>query len=274
MVWEATNQQFRRRKRTRIWVGAFIGCICFLFFTPKIPRSPNHHYFLDMRNLLGVPNTLNVITNFPFLVVGVLGFVFALEGGVFNIRIGFLSSQAEVCAWALYYAGILGVAFGSAYYHLKPDNNRVLWDTLPMTVAYASLFSCLVIERIGQRIGLCCWFALLLAAFLSVAYERIYSDIRFCMIFQLIPPLAIPGVAFMYRSKYTHSIYWFWSTGIYLLAKFEAVADKKIYRVNNYVISGHSLEHLCLAVIPILLSIMLIYRENKFHRLGGLKDRP
>lgn len=33
------------------------------------------------------------------------------------------------------------------------------------------------------------------------------------MIFQLIPPLAIPGVAFMYSSKYTHSPYWFWSTG-------------------------------------------------------------
>lgn len=34
----------------------------------------------------GVPNTLNVMTNFPFLVVGVLGFVLALEGTVFNIR--------------------------------------------------------------------------------------------------------------------------------------------------------------------------------------------
>jgi hypothetical protein len=34
----------------------------------------------------GVPNTLNVMTNFPFLVVGVLGFVFALDGSFFNIR--------------------------------------------------------------------------------------------------------------------------------------------------------------------------------------------
>jgi hypothetical protein len=35
----------------------------------------------------GVPNTLNVITNFPFLVVGVLGLVLALEGGFFTIRL-------------------------------------------------------------------------------------------------------------------------------------------------------------------------------------------
>ncbi|XP_061349621.1 uncharacterized protein LOC133294877 [Gastrolobium bilobum] len=263
------NQQLLRRwKRTRVLGTAFLCCICFFLFTSPIPRSPNHHRFADLRNLLGVPNTLNVITNFPFLVVGVIGLVLALEGGVFNI-----SSQAEVWAWVLFYAGVAGVAFGSTYYHLKPDNNRVLWDTLPMMVAYSSLFSSLVIERIGQWIGLCCMCALLLAVFICVFYERIYDDIRLCLMFQLILPLAIAVVAFMYRSNYTNSRYWFSSIGIYLLAKFEAVADRKLYRLNNYVISGHSLEHLCLALIPILLGIMLIYRELKFQRLANLKDR-
>jgi len=38
----------------------------------------------------GVPNTLNVITNFPFLVVGVLGLVLALEGGFFTVRLVYL----------------------------------------------------------------------------------------------------------------------------------------------------------------------------------------
>ncbi|BBG95086.1 Alkaline phytoceramidase [Prunus dulcis] len=37
----------------------------------------------------------------------------------------------EVWGWALFYAGITGLAFGSAYYHLKPDDSRVTWDTLP-----------------------------------------------------------------------------------------------------------------------------------------------
>ncbi|KAJ1423436.1 hypothetical protein SESBI_12374 [Sesbania bispinosa] len=125
MGWVA-NQQCKRWKTSRICGAAFLCCICLILFTPRIPHSPNHHHFVDMRNLLGIPNTLNVMTNFPFLVVGILGFVLALEGGVFNI-----SSQGEVCAWALFYAGIVGVAFGSAYYHLKPDDHRVLWDTLP-----------------------------------------------------------------------------------------------------------------------------------------------
>ncbi|WVZ19701.1 hypothetical protein V8G54_007023 [Vigna mungo] len=268
------NQQCRRWTTSRVSGATFLCCMCFILFTPTIPRSPKHHKFVDMRNLLGcfihvlmilgspgVPNTMNVMTNFPFLVVGILGLVLTLEGGVFNI-----SSQGEVWTWALFYAGIAGVAFGSAYYHLKPDDYRVLWDTLPMMVAFSSLFSILVVERFGQRIGLCCLFALIVAAVLCVVYERIYNDIRFCVIFQLTLPLAIPVIALMYRSKYTHSRYWFMSTGIYLLAKFEGVTDKKLYYVNNYIISGHSMEHLCLALIPVSLSVMLIYRELKFQR--------
>lgn len=43
----------------------------------------------------GVPNTLNVMTNFPFLVVGVLGLVLALEEGVFNIRFRFLCKKID-----------------------------------------------------------------------------------------------------------------------------------------------------------------------------------
>ncbi|KAJ7966429.1 Alkaline phytoceramidase (aPHC) [Quillaja saponaria] len=241
MGWVA-KQLLGNWKRTRITGGAFLCCVCLFLATPKIPRSPKHHLFADMRNLLG---------------------------GLFSI-----SLRGEFWGWALYYAGMAGVAFGSAYYHLKPDDSRVMWDTLPMMLAYSSLFSSLLIERLGQRIGMSSLFALLLAAFLCMAYERSYDDIRLCMIFQLIPSIAIPSVAFLFRPKYSHSRYWLWSSGIYLLAKFEAAADRKIYRANSYLISGHSLGHLCLAVNPILLSIMLFYRDIKAQRIGDLKEEP
>lgn len=45
------------------------------------------------------------------------------------------SSRAEVWGWALYYAGTASVAFGSSYYHLKPDDDRIIWDTLPVSVS-------------------------------------------------------------------------------------------------------------------------------------------
>nr|XP_011458907.1 PREDICTED: uncharacterized protein LOC101307374 isoform X1 [Fragaria vesca subsp. vesca] len=268
MVWMVTRQLSIKGKRRRIWGGgAFLCWVLLMLVTPKISHSPNHHHYADMRNFLGVPNTLNVITNFPFLVVGVLGFVLCLQGGFFNI-----SLPGEVWGWALFYAGIAGLAFGSAYYHLKPDDSRVTWDTLPMMITLSSLFSSFLVERVGERIGLSCLFALLFIAFLSTAYERTCNDIRLYMMFELIPCIAIPGMTFVFPPKYTHSRYWLWAAGAYILSKFEAFADMKIYHANQYTISGHSLEHLCLVIVPVLLSIMLMHRTRKCQRIGPFKE--
>jgi hypothetical protein len=37
-------------------------------------------------------------------------------------------------AWAFYFAGNAAAGFGSAYYHLKPDDERIIWDRLPVFV--------------------------------------------------------------------------------------------------------------------------------------------
>lgn len=44
---------------------------------------------------------------------------------------------------------------------------------LQMMIAYSSLFSSFIVERVGERIGLSCLFALLFIAFLSTAYDRL-----------------------------------------------------------------------------------------------------
>lgn len=103
---------------------------------------------------------------------------------------------------------------------------------------------------------------------------RTFNDLRLCMMFQLIPCVAIPAMTFLYPPKYTHSRYWLWAAGVCLLAKFEDALDKKIYNANRYLISGHSLEHLCSAAIPVLFAIMLIHRTIRCQRLGDLKERP
>ncbi|KAJ8774810.1 hypothetical protein K2173_017256 [Erythroxylum novogranatense] len=242
----------------------------------SVSFSPiNYHFnfcfffFMITVTVTGVPNTLNVITNFPFLIVGVVGFILSLQGCLFNI-----SLRGEVWGWTLFFAGIVGMSFGSAYYHLKPDDARIMWDALPMMIAYSSLLSCFMVERLGQRIGLSCLFGLLLVVLLSMVYARTFNDLRLCMLFQLIPCIVIPGLAFLYPAKYTHSKYWLWAAGVCILSKFEAAFDRKIYNANRYFISGHSLEHLCSAVVPVLLAIMLLYRNTRHQRLGDIKERP
>ncbi|OMO66942.1 hypothetical protein CCACVL1_20906 [Corchorus capsularis] len=46
----------------------------------------------------------------------------------------------------------------------------------------------------------------------------------------------------------------------------EALADMKIYRANKYTMSGHSLAHLCSAIAPVLVTVMLLHRSSKFQR--------
>ncbi|XVF35335.1 hypothetical protein REPUB_Repub18cG0136700 [Reevesia pubescens] len=269
MVW-MVNQQVTRGRKSRIWGVSLLCWLFIMLVAPKIPLSYRNHLYADMRNFLGVPNTLNVITNFPFLIVGVLGFVLSLGGGgFFYIRL-----RGEIWGWVLFYGGIASVAFGSAYYHLRPDDNRVMLDTFPMMIAYSSLFSNFILERLGEKMGLSCLFSLLVIAVLSTIYARTFNDLRLCMTFQLIPCIAIPIMTFLFPPKYTHSRYWLWIAGVSIIAKMEALADMKIYRANNYIISGHSLEHLCSAITPVLVTVMLMQRSSRFQRLGEVKECP
>ena len=44
-----------------------------VFMLGPIAQDPGYHLFKDQRTIFGVPNFWNVITNLPFLLVGVAG---------------------------------------------------------------------------------------------------------------------------------------------------------------------------------------------------------
>nr|AFO66499.1 putative membrane protein [Brassica napus] len=174
--------------------------------------------------------------------------------------------KGEIWGWTLFYASVSSLAFGSAYYHLKPDDNRIVWDTLPILIAYSSLFSSFLVERAGERVGLSCLVLLLFISVFSVAYARVFNDLRLCLTFQLIPCLVIPVMTVLLPPKYTHSRFWLLATAAHAVSKIEGLADSKIYNFNGYTISGHSLGHLCSALAMVLLTVMLLYRSIRFPR--------
>uniref|UniRef100_A0ACD5VT91 Uncharacterized protein n=1 Tax=Avena sativa TaxID=4498 RepID=A0ACD5VT91_AVESA len=269
-------------RRRAIAGGAVLASALLLVATPRLRHSPALHLFADMRNLLGVPNTLNVLTAYPLLLAGVPGLILCLFGsGCFGI-----SLKWEALGWFLFYAGNVGAAFGSAYYHLKPDDDRLIWDSLPayilnpsitigekcvhlgfhMMMSASSLLSILVIERVDERAGLSCLISLLSLLLVSTAFERVLDDMRLWVVLNLVPCVVIPAMIFLFPPKYTHSRFWFLATGFYLLARFEGLADRKVYSVNRYFISGHSLEHLCFAMVTLILTVMLSFRNIKIAR--------
>eukprot|EP00257_Ricinus_communis_P009963 XP_002529266.2 uncharacterized protein LOC8285161 [Ricinus communis] len=252
------------RNRTLLAWGVAILCfIVLMIVTPSIPQSEEYHDFADQREFFGIPNTLNVVSNFPFLVIGVVGLVLCFYGNYFK-----LSLQGELWGWTCFFIGVAAVAFGSGYYHLKPNDARLVWDRLPMTVAFTSIIAIFIIERIDERKGTISIIPLILAGIVSIAYWRFFDDLRPYALVQFVPCIAIPLMAILLPPMYTHSSFWLWAAGFYLLAKVEEATDKPIYRWTHHLVSGHTLKHLCAAMVPVFLTLMLAKRSIETERIS------
>ncbi|XP_010538389.1 PREDICTED: uncharacterized protein LOC104812760 [Tarenaya hassleriana] len=255
------------RKRTMYGWG--VGIICFvvlMIVTPAIPQSQAYHDFADQRTFFGIPHALNVISNFPFLIIGLVGLVLCYYPNYFRF-----SLRGEKLGWTCFFIGVASVAFGSSYYHLHPDDARLVWDRLPMTIAFTSIMAIFVIERIDEHKGTLSIVPLLLAGLVSILYWRFFDDLRPYALVQFVPCIVIPLMAILLPPMYTHSTYWLWAAGFYLLAKVEEAADKPIYRWTHHIVSGHTLKHLCAAMVPVFLTLMLAKRTVETERMSLLK---
>ncbi|KAL1324307.1 hypothetical protein HN51_034468 [Arachis hypogaea] len=255
------------RKRTVLaWVVAVVCFVVLMIVTPAIPQSQEYHDFADQRTFFGIPNALNVISNFPFMIIGLIGVILCHHGNYFK-----LSLQGELWGWTCFYVGVAAVAVGSSYYHLKPDDARLVWDRLPMTIAFTSIVAIFIIERIDERKGMISIIPLVLIGIISIVYWRFFDDLRPYAVVQFAPCIAIPLMAILLPPMYTHSTYWLWAAGFYLLAKVLEAADKVIYEWTHHIVSGHTLKHLSAAMVPVFLTLMLAKRSVDSERQSLLK---
>lgn len=254
-------------KRTLLVWGVAILCfIVLMIVTPKIPQSEEYHDFADQREFFGIPNMLNVVSNFPFFVIGAIGLILCYYRNYFRLR-----SQGELLGWTCFFIGVAAVAFGSAYYHLKPNDARLVWDRLPMTIAFTSIISIFIIERVDEKIGTLSILPLLLTGIVSILYWWFSDDLRPYALVQFVPCIAIPLMTILLPAMYTHSLYWLWAAGFYLIAKVEEAADKPIYKWTHHIVSGHTLKHLFAAMVPVFLTLMLMKRVIETERRSMLQ---
>ena len=221
----------------------------YLWHIPPIPQNPLYHHFADGRTLWDIPNALNVITNIPFLIIGFMGL----------IRVIKIKDEYSLF-YAILFFGIIWICFGSSSYHWHPDNTRLVWDRLPMTIAFMSLFSAIIAERISLKAGRWLLLPMLLLGTFSVLYWYYteidgHGDLRLYVFIQFFPMLAIPYLLLLFPPQYTAVHYLWFSLISYLLAKICEFNDNLIYQITHHIISGHSIKHLLAA-----LSAFFIYR--------------
>jgi hypothetical protein len=239
--------------RVLAFLGLGIVMLGIVFCLPPIPQDPNYHAFADGRKILGIPNFLNVVSNVPFLLVGTLGLWLVLRHDAVGPD-GPLLERAERWPLVVLFAGVLLTAFGSAYYHLAPDNDRLVWDRLPMTVAFMGFFASMIGERIDVRAGTWLLWPLVSLGCASVinwhlTEQRGAGDLRLYGFVVFYPLVMIPLLLSLFPARYTRSGDVIVALGWYLLAKLMelGIMDHAMFNMGQ-VVSGHTLKHLSAAL--------------------------
>lgn len=225
-----------------------------MLFVPPIAQPQAYHQFADTNYLFGIPNAWNVLSNLPFLVVGVMGLHFCWQHRA--------HSQLLVVIYSVFFTGIFLTGFGSGYYHLAPTNQTLVWDRLPMTVGFMALFTAVLTEWINKS-----WrYALapfLIIGIFSVWYWAQTDDLRLYALVQFLPMVLLVLIIWLYESPFNEKKALCAALGWYVLAKILEALDAQVYSILEFV-SGHALKHIAAAVTPLVILNMLKKRHSLF----------
>jgi predicted membrane channel-forming protein YqfA (hemolysin III family) len=229
------------------------------------PQPLAYHNFADHRAALGIPNFGDVASNLPFAIVGLWGLV-----GLLRQSIKFVGPR-EAWPYAIMFVGLILTAFGSTYYHLAPDNNRLVWDRIPILIAMMALVGAVVTERVSISAGFAVLLILELAGIGSVLAWRAselhgHGDLRFYAAMQLYAILALLAMLLV-RPKYTRGSDLLAAVGFYALAKVLEETDRQVFAL-GHVVSGHTLKHLAAAAASFWILRMLQRRQPIPHGRG------
>jgi len=247
-------------KRRAAWLIAFtVACALAALLLPRVPQPVDYHDFADHRALFGIANFLDVASNSGFLLAGVAGLVIvALRRRAFEFGI-------ERWPYAAFFLGLVLTAAGSAYYHLAPDNARLVWDRLPMTIAFAGLLSSQIADRINVRAGVALLVPMIAIGAASVIYwdwtERSgQGNVLPYAIVQGYAAVVLLMVTMFYASRYTRGRDIYYVLGWYVVSKVLEALDVGIFGLGDAV-SGHTLKHVAAAVSGLVACWMLARRE-------------
>jgi dsRNA-gated channel SID-1-like protein len=252
-----------RKSATSALLAVTVVVIAAAVLSPSTPQPLSYHNFADQRSWLGIPNFGDVASNLAFAIFGAWGLWFLLRLAPQESSPRFADPRERWFYIAVFF-GMLLTAIGSSYYHLAPDNDRLVWDRLPMTIVFMSLVAAMIAERISVRAALWLWPILIAIGILSVlqwhwSEQAGHGDLRFYAAVQVYAVLVLLLVLFL-PTRYTHSSYLGVVVAFYVLAKLLETFDKQVFAL-GHIISGHTLKHIVAGLAGYWILRMLQKRE-------------
>lgn len=225
-----------------------------------IDQIAHYHAFADRRAWFGIANAADVLSNLGFGIVGVLGMHLLWRNRFDRAR------QPGLAGYGLFFVALFLTAFGSSWYHLAPDNARLVWDRLPIALACGGLLAAVWRETTGSGRWLSLWLAIIAVA--SVAWWRYtdlqgMGDLRPYLLIQLLPLVLIPLLQYQARRPLSERMAFGVAIGLYVVAKLFELTDHAVLEAVG-VISGHTLKHLFASLAAAVLA---------WHLSSRMKDR-
>lgn len=216
-----------------IWLLCVIAGVGVFLFVPPIAQDPAYHQFVDRRTWLGIPHVGDVLSNIGFVAVGLWG-------------LWLLPARLEnKAAYVLFFAGVALVGVGSASYHWAPNDNTLIWDRLPMSIAFMALLATFIGDRFSARAGRMALWPLVAVGVGSVVTWQLTGDLRPYGLVQFLPVVLAGAMCALLPSRAGFpTAYPFSLLALYALAKVFELFDARVWQALGETVSGHSLKHL------------------------------
>ena len=249
-----------------------VSAVILLLFYGPITQPAAYHHFINSREWIGIPNAADVLSNASFIIAGGLGLwrtaataldlrAMSIAGGLAPALAGtprglaLPATPVDLLCIAVFFTGVLLTGPGSAWYHLNPNNYTLLWDRLPMAIAFAGLVAAIVTDRVRIRsiTAIATLAGLVLLGILSVLWWYFgelaspgQGDLRLYIVVQYGALLSAMALAFTPGRLYGRSLLAL-ACGLYILAKVLESADAQIFHATGQFTSGHTLKHIAAA---------------------------
>ena len=249
-----------------MFIVSFKNIFCSIFFITlfmgvtyllsPIYQPAEYTEFADTRTFkwigISIPNFMDVITNLPYLIFGLIGLA------LIYFRKKYLSKNL-FCHLLVIFIGLVITSIGSSYFHLVLDKLSLFIDRIGIAIVISGILGLVIYQKLNQKLSVIYSIIFLLILMVSNYYWYLTNDLAPWSIAQVLGIVIVFVLGFKSNIdlKFPTINYWLIIT-LYLIAKICEFSDNFFFEITNNIISGHSIKHLIssLAAIPILIFIL------------------